>query len=310
MKKIHDPLRCGDKLQYFPKKRLASEADFGNERNIILVHGYNASSDCLKPLAEVLFEYGFNPFIFIYNSTRGIEFAAKNLNAQLMRYNSLGNGVLLQNKCSFVCHSMGGLVARVLIQLTDSVRFVSSLVTLGTPHSGTLNNEYLVEILITYREFMTKTVSGFGTDCQSIKELTGRDRGKNGHPILIQLKTEVANLEKIPILSISGGKRHLDVVGSSIFNDFDNKKLQSIFKDNANDGLVLESSSDLRTAIGIGSSNIKHKNDYLEYDYTNHTFMINNADISLQISDWLKINHEPPSPSSPSPIFPLPTKPH
>ena len=56
----------------------------------------------------------------------------------LDRWRSQG-GEFAQARITFICHSMGGLVARWYIEMEQGVELTSKLITLGTPHRGALN---------------------------------------------------------------------------------------------------------------------------------------------------------------------------
>jgi pimeloyl-ACP methyl ester carboxylesterase len=70
---------------------------------------------------------------FNYASSAGIERAALGLRDYLRRHVRGG-------RIDLVCHSLGGLVARVYLQELGGSRRVDRCVTLGTPHRGTYNS--------------------------------------------------------------------------------------------------------------------------------------------------------------------------
>ena len=114
-------LHFGDELFKNSTWTRATDFDFDHAENVILIHGFTAHGLYMKSLASTFDAYGFNSFVFNYDSYRGIESAAKSLNALLFEINNLSKirtlseGVLAQRKCSLVCHSMGGLVARAIL---------------------------------------------------------------------------------------------------------------------------------------------------------------------------------------------------
>ena len=108
-----------------PRRRL--------QRTVVLVHGYLGNRSTLFPLAAYLKLRGVGELIdFDYRSTEGIEPAAIALREFLRRRVRGG-------RVDLVCHSLGGLVARVYLQELGGARRVDRCITLGTPHHGTYN---------------------------------------------------------------------------------------------------------------------------------------------------------------------------
>lgn len=278
-------LKIGDTLWSFQSMKKAKAADFENDNNVILIHGFTANGTYLINLAETLSEHGFNTFIFNYNSYRGIEFSAQVLAEQLENFDSISNGILLKHKTALVCHSMGGLVGRALIQLSEQSKYVSSLVTLGTPHCGTLCDANFVHCLIKWAENISKENPKFKKDCQSAKELTRIDN-RGGISLLENLKSEVDSLKNIPVLSVSAGKDYLEI-GNDFLSRLAEKKLRKHFSGKINDGLVLEESSNIVSAIECNHTNFEHFNDYREYLDINHTYIIYNQSVALHVVKWL-----------------------
>ena len=107
------------------------------QRSVVLVHGYLANRSTLFPVAGYLRLRGIEQVLaFNYSSSAGIEQAALALRDYLRR-NVRGGRIDL------VCHSLGGLVARVYLQELGGARRVDRCVTLGTPHRGTYNSYWL-----------------------------------------------------------------------------------------------------------------------------------------------------------------------
>ncbi len=108
-----------------------------NQRTVVLVHGYLANRSTLFPLAAYLRLRGVRQVLsFDYDSRGGIERAALALREYLRR-NVRGGRIDL------VCHSLGGLVARVYLQQLGGSRRVDRCVTLATPHRGTYNSYWV-----------------------------------------------------------------------------------------------------------------------------------------------------------------------
>jgi triacylglycerol lipase len=107
------------------------------QRTVVLVHGYLSNRSAMFPLAGYLRLRGFAQVLtFNYRSSQGVERAARELREFLRRQVRGG-------RVDLVCHSLGGLVARVYLQELGGARRVDRCVTLGTPHSGTYNAYWL-----------------------------------------------------------------------------------------------------------------------------------------------------------------------
>jgi triacylglycerol lipase len=103
------------------------------QRTIVLVHGYLANRGPLLPLAGYLRARGHKQILaYEYRGAAGIEQAAIGLR-DFLRARVRGGRIDL------VCHSLGGLVARVYLQQLGGARRVDRCITLGTPHRGTYN---------------------------------------------------------------------------------------------------------------------------------------------------------------------------
>jgi triacylglycerol lipase len=107
------------------------------QRTVVLVHGYLSNRSAMFPLAAWLRLRGFDQVLtFNYRSSQGVERAAVELAAFLRRQVRGG-------RIDLVCHSLGGLVARVYLQELGGARRVDRCITLGTPHAGTYNAYWL-----------------------------------------------------------------------------------------------------------------------------------------------------------------------
>lgn len=104
------------------------------QRTIVFVHGYMANSSTFLPMMAYLKAKGVASQIlsFDYRSPEGIEKGAKDLK-EFLRKRVRGGSVDL------ICHSLGGLVARVYLQELGGARRVDRCITLATPHKGTYN---------------------------------------------------------------------------------------------------------------------------------------------------------------------------
>lgn len=286
------PQREGAELTSVATGKRVRQQDLVHDRNVILIHGFTAHGSYLTQLSSDLYENGFNPILFNFNSYEGIEKAANNLFALLDGLNELSKdlnqrvGVFDKNKVSLVCHSMGGLVARALTFNERAIQFLKNIVTLGTPHCGTLQNSDVVDILIELGEFLTEEMPGFTSpEVTSLAELTRKD----GCPsILERLLKKNALVDNLPILSISGGRPILEVSDSPRRNWVANKILQSELGKQTNDGLVAEISSSLSQDIFSDClPNRRHYNGYPEFKNLNHTYLIRNQNLNITIMRWL-----------------------
>lgn len=111
---------------------LTPDAPYGS-KNLLLIHGWNSSPLAWEDMIPKLMNLGNSPYTqvwtFGYNSSQSISTNASNLLAEL------------QNKCNgkkvdIIAHSMGGLVARQMMEKNGGAAFVDKLITLGTPHTG------------------------------------------------------------------------------------------------------------------------------------------------------------------------------
>lgn len=78
-------------------------------------------------------------FVFAYDWRRGIEEAARLLQAQVRQWRKIVDGTELNGeKFIIVGHSLGGLVARYFVEALDGHAEVARIITLGTPYKGSL----------------------------------------------------------------------------------------------------------------------------------------------------------------------------
>jgi len=108
-----------------------------DQRTVVLVHGYLANRSTLFPMAAYLRLRGVKQILsFNYDSSAGVELAALALRDYLRRHVRGG-------RIDLVCHSLGGLVARVYLQELGGSRRVDRCITLGTPHRGTYGSYWV-----------------------------------------------------------------------------------------------------------------------------------------------------------------------
>lgn len=285
---IADRLRTGSHLLLWKEKRLAVASDFDHSQNVVFIHGFTATGEYLSDLIELVQGHQSNCFCFNYDSLGGIDTAATNLLGLFEKMDRLSNGKLTERKLTLICHSMGGLVARAFCYLPNAGEFVKALVTLGTPHIGTLRGSRHLKLLARWGESVSRAMPGYDADsCISAAQLLGADKS-GAVPLLDALQESNSVLNRIPCLSISGGKRWLEFGRNRFKNAIANNRLQALLGNEDNDGLVPEGSSDVTKlpATCRGTSS-QHENGYSEYSKINHSNLIANQSIALTIRIWM-----------------------
>ncbi len=113
------------------KKRTARES---KQRTVVFIHGYVSNRASFFPLSTFLKAVGVGQALsFNYSSKIGVEQAAIQLRDFLKEKVRGG-------RIDLVCHSLGGVIARVYLQELGGSRRVDRCITLGTPHRGTYNS--------------------------------------------------------------------------------------------------------------------------------------------------------------------------
>ena len=98
---------------------------------VILVHGIGRSSSCFTGFATQLRDDGYTVILFEYPSTQ----SSISENARFLH--SVVDSLQNPTSVSFVCHSVGGLVLRSLVQQYPEMESrVHRAVMLGTPNQG------------------------------------------------------------------------------------------------------------------------------------------------------------------------------
>lgn len=102
---------------------------------IILLHGYVMNRSAFLVMRQALTEAGFcHVRAFNYPQfTHGVPEVARMLQAEVERVLETTGA----ERCSIVGHSLGGIVARYYAQALGGEKTLDTVVTLGTPHSGT-----------------------------------------------------------------------------------------------------------------------------------------------------------------------------
>lgn len=104
-------------------------------RPIVLLHGYGMNRMSFFWLGRALARRGLGPLIGTsYVSLRSVRSSAQRL-AGFIERTCAAEGV---PKVDLVCHSLGGLLARYYAERLGGARHIHHIVTIGTPHQGTV----------------------------------------------------------------------------------------------------------------------------------------------------------------------------
>jgi triacylglycerol esterase/lipase EstA (alpha/beta hydrolase family) len=107
------------------------------ERLVVFVHGLGGSRGNFLPMLFFFRAMGRQRCLpMSFEDSSSVSSMAAQLRAAILEADAEGLGVDL------VCHSMGGIVARVALEDAAVAGKVAHLVTLGTPHSGSLLARY------------------------------------------------------------------------------------------------------------------------------------------------------------------------
>lgn len=281
----HDPIRSGAELVLSRTEAWLTPRDITSGL-VVLIHGFTSHGRYMRTLAKFLEGWGFCSATFNYDSYYGIDQAATDLSNRLKPLHA----TLSTNGFALIAHSMGGLVARYFARHRPSVleSSLKGIVTLGTPHQGTLADQRLVSAMLDWGEWLTLPHPyARSTLCRSSQQLTLQDPEQ-----LVTTLNEQDRLDPpdTPQLSISGGRRFLEFgsKGRAAASDIvRNKMLQKLLGPAPNDGLVQESSANLLDAVGPADGRISHRNDYADHGKTNHTHLTRNQELAILVAVWL-----------------------
>jgi pimeloyl-ACP methyl ester carboxylesterase len=269
-------VRIGDALLRHPDRLNATHADFRSGRAVVFIHGFTADASYMQDLMHQFSGAGFSPFAFEYACHRGIEHSAAGLVHLLKLLDR--NQTISKNKVVLVGHSMGGLVARAAVSLAGGQAYVRKVITLGTPHDGTLVGSWLPRMVAYWGEAVGGChPQGFGQQADSARQLMKADPA----PSLLDRLRQTRGPAGVSYFSLSGGHGRLDVGQGYWKNLIYNNYLQRHLS-KANDGLVEESSSDLsRPEFAANAAQCTHFNAYVGYPHTNHSYMVNAQEVAL-----------------------------
>ena len=232
-------------------------------------------------MAELIHAFdgaGYKAFAFNYACFDGIDESARSLSDLMGLFNTAGN--ISSNRMVVVAHSMGGLVARAHIAFEVGARHVQKVISLGTPHNGTLKDARFVRKLLQWGEAVSGlNPKAFATSNKSALQLTGTDSAR---PTLLErLKAPLPAHAAVEFFSISGGYPKLEFGANPLKNLWANQWLQTHLA-TPNDGLVSEASSDLsRVHFAACAPACEHHNSYAGYPRTNHSQLISNQSVAL-----------------------------
>lgn len=279
-----DPIRQG------PQLTEALSGDWLTEQHIdrpliVFVHGFTANGDYFRRMAKFLAGSGFSAAVFDYDSYVGIDTAGTQLAELLQPY----IGAIRDRGLVLIAHSMGGLVARYFLQNAAGPELsplIRGLCTLGTPHGGTLQDMAYWDFLVRWSESVGSLMPNLRLPmCRSAQQLVGSDADR----FIPQLNnSRTALLAAIPVLTISGGQRFLELGKSGVFNSLSSRQLQKLLGDQPNDGLVTEFSAGLHHHVGKLHPQYEHWTGYSHWGQTNHTQLVNNQQVAQYVLDWCR----------------------
>lgn len=105
-----------------------------NGHPVIFVHGYGQNRADFYCMALLVRKSHAGPLVgFNYWYMASVEHNARRLAAFVERW----AGISSTSKVDLVCHSLGGIVARYLVERLDGACRVRQLITIASPHHGT-----------------------------------------------------------------------------------------------------------------------------------------------------------------------------
>lgn len=286
---VQQIVRTGDALLRITDLKWAEPADFKAVRIVIMIHGFTSHGYYLQELGNFIRSFGYQVFIFNYNSFRGISRASDSLKDFLVRYDRNLEGRISASGVFLVAHSMGGLVARTLALDSEGGRMLRGIAMLGTPNNGCFQSTRWLSYFIQYGEHLTGFMPEAGNPaCLSAKECIKADGGAQAS-LVDRLNDTWEKSSSCPSsISISGGKRFLAVSRNKLKNWLANQMMQAEIGDEDNDGLVTDKSVNMQSAITLNPSHkYMHFNSYPYYRDLNHTNLTQNQTLGLEIVDWL-----------------------
>ncbi len=277
---IWDVIRSGSSLVNSATSKWLAPQEISGPM-VIFVHGFTSHGRYMNHLADYVRSCGYSAALFNYDSYRGIDVAAADLEQRL----SPMMAPLNLHGYAVVAHSMGGLVAlQHVLQAQICRSALRGVVLLGSPCTGALRSSRVVHYMLDWADGLTgPNPFARGVGSRAALQLTGNDDERLLNTLHMRLSSGPL---PIPALSISGGLNYLEFGKSRFSGMIRNMALQRIINTVPNDGLVTEASADFtRICSGVEST---HRNDYEEFDKLNHTFLTRNQRVGEMIVDWLR----------------------
>ena len=209
---------------------------------LIKIDGYSRTERYL--IDQLGLEAGRNYFAFPYDWRRDNRVIAKRLEASAMDWlkawrASSGNA---DAKLVLIGHSMGGLVARYFIECLGGWQVTRTLMTLGTPHRGSLNAVGFLE------NGMKKGIGPFGLDLSPLlRSLTSVYQLL---PIYPCVSNQGAALQRIAEAAQAGLLSHVDAPRATAARAF-HQEIQDAQARNAKDAAYSEHGPVLVPIVGI-----------------------------------------------------------
>lgn len=176
------------------------------------IDGYTKAAQTLRQKLELLDGQNYREFPYDWRLDNRInaEGLRKSTLEWLAHWRAISGNP--DAKVSFVCHSMGGLVARHFTDVLDGWRVTRRLITIGTPHRGSLNALRFIE------HGMKKGIGPLGIDLSPILR---------SFPSMYQLLPTYACVQgvqdaavKIPDAFDAGAFQHMDRMKAQDAADF------------------------------------------------------------------------------------------
>lgn len=261
----------------------AAPSDFQGKKVALFIHGFTKDASNMIPLMRQFEASDYSALAFNYPCYDGIDNAAHVLFELLAKFDILTKEGISSNRIVVVGHSMGGLVARALVGPECGYKFVRKVFTLGSPNAGTLIDSRVLHWFVTWGESVSGLVhGGFSKSARSALQLM---RADGATPYLESLQQASVPAGSVEFHSFSGGKNYLTFGETGGLRErVLNIVIQRYLNDSANDGLVLESSSDLSDArFAECASGCVHVNNYPEHKKINHSHLCENQMLNLEI---------------------------
>jgi pimeloyl-ACP methyl ester carboxylesterase len=263
--------------------------DFAAPKKVVLlVHGFTASAENMSQLADFLQSAGFTVINCTYPCFKGIDEVAKAITARLAQYAQ----VIESNRVSIVAHSMGGLVARAIVSMCSGNKYIRGVITLGTPHLGTLKDRRVLNLILSLMEFVKTTpfTGAYFPESRSGKQLICAD--EEG---FIEKLWNAPAVPGVQWVSLSGGMRYLEFGSNWFKNTLANWYIQRSFEGLDNDGLVQEDSASSMSATLAscmpGAAHIgKNFKGFDEHKDINHTSLVNCGWVNVEVLKRLEMS--------------------